>query len=250
MGCCNSKQTVAVAPAPLSPAPEEIVNIEEPPVQAVQEEEFKDEGPPDPMEPIISRDDGTMVPELGYPLSFLSTLSAQADQSATPRDVLEKVIMPETHALGCRLAELRKDKVGKPTYFVRQCWTRAYRELVTVIEEHIKDMEPELPSSDVFVWLDILSTNPHSKVQQDIDLTSIQKYLTQARATLVCVESAKANPGHECIRALPAGSNSGDHVRSDLGTSIDGHQVCMIMFRANEGIHGFHHFGTVHVRYM
>jgi hypothetical protein len=61
-----------------------------------------------------------MVPELGYPLSFLSALCAAVEESATPQDVLEKVIMPETQACGCRLAELRKDKVRKHQFLETQ----------------------------------------------------------------------------------------------------------------------------------
>jgi len=245
MGCCNSKSS-AVAPALQSPAVENAIKTEEPPVlvPSIQEEVVQDK------EPVISRDDGSMVPELGYPLSFLSALCAAVEESATPQDVLEKVIMPETQACGCRLAELRKDKVGKPTYFVRQSWSRPYRELVAVIEEHIKDMEPELHLSDVCVWLDILSTNPHSKMQQEVDLSSVQTYLAQARATLVCVERTKIVQGHENNNLMSTGISTDLRGRSDLGSPIDGHQVCMVMFRAKEGIHGFHHFGTVHIRYM
>ena len=150
-------------------------------------------------------------------MRFLTHLAAQLPSSSTLGDLLKDVVIASTYTQGCRFTELHTG--GPPTYFVQQRWQRSFLELITIIGRHVSDMEPDRTPDEVYIWLDILSTSPHSEDQLKIDMAAMKGTLTKARPTLVCME---------------AGSGSGSG-----GASLDGSSHCLaVMHRSREGIPG------------
>ena len=118
--------------------------------------------------------------------------------------------------------------------------------MIAIIQRHIMDMEPETSPDKTYVWLDLLSTNPHDTDQLGLDLRMLEMSLTQAKPTLICMDANDSSPD----KKLPfQRSSSSEPVRSH---ALD-QAACLIMYRSREGLPGGFsglRFDTVNVMFI
>ncbi len=54
-------------------------------------------------------------------------------------------------------------QISKPTYYVKQQWTRSYKEMMSTIMQHIQAMEPNLATEEVSMHT--TGSRPNAHVQ-------------------------------------------------------------------------------------
>ncbi len=83
--------------------------------------------------------------------------------SFTAKDVVKKIIIPETSFAKVRYVDiLPATVVSTPTYFASHVWSEPFLDLVDSLKYFIEGNNNKGKKEEVFVWIDIFAVNQHA----------------------------------------------------------------------------------------